>query len=234
MFVYRLVINGKYSSTQGYLAKFMVESITSLSEVSSATWTMNTISSGTDDLSSESFTFSTSSPSATSASYSNTSVTYTLTSSSTSDIYYQTSDKTITVIENTYSTQSLDLSCSSSGSTAITFSISNYNGVTAPTWISIDSSTGDLNIKSPKVSADKSYTFYVDASISGISNPVHKLVTVKVSNIIISDMSKGLTATTQAMITTTVVITSVLSMMNSSSMASLWSMINQVQLFFKQ
>ena len=78
----------------------------------------------------------------------------------------------------------LDLPCSSSGSTSISFSFGNYNGGSVPSWIQIDSNTGVLNITTPDISQDIEFNFYIYSGMSVSSNLVQipKLIKFKVLN----------------------------------------------------
>ena len=194
-------------------------------------------------------------------------------SSSTSDVIIQTNTQSFTVSESTSSTQSPNLSCSLSGSTLITYSLSSYNGAIIPSFVSINSTTGILTIAAPSVSSSTTYSFYIDSTISGVSGTFQEIInlTVKkctVSNCQIctvtdssvcatcnsgfilssgswnlqstqssqqetsvSDTAKSLTITNQIVVGVIVFITVVSSLTNLSTMASLWTAINQLQLF---
>ena len=110
----------------------------------------------------------------------NQTVTYNLISSTTSDAYLQIATQTLSVSESTTSTQTPNLSCSFSGSTSITYSLSSYNGGIIPSFVSIDSATGVLTIAAPSVSSSTTYSFYIDSTISGISGPVQKIINLTV------------------------------------------------------
>ena len=71
------------------------------------------------------------------------------------------------------------LTCSYSGSTAITYSIANYL-TQAPSWISIDPASGKLSILAPNVAADTTYSFYINSAASGTT--FQKLISVTVLN----------------------------------------------------
>ena len=73
------------------------------------------------------------------------------------------------------------MSCSISGFTSVTFSISNYF-TAAPAWVTIDPISGILSIEAPEVNADTNYDFYINSAIVGISNPVQKLIKLTVIN----------------------------------------------------
>ena len=125
-----------------------------------------------------------------SASYTSISVTYTKISSFTSDVYYQTADQSISVLESSTTSSSPTLTCSTSGSTEITYSISNYGASSAPSWISIDPSTGALTIASPSVDADTEYDFYINSAFSSSGGPLQKLIKLTVMNCEVSNCEK--------------------------------------------
>ena len=116
----------------------------------------------------------------TSASYTNQTVTYVSGASYTSDVYFQTNNQSYTVIETYNQIETPDLTCSSSGSSTITYSIGDYAGVTAPTWVSVNSVTGVLSISAPSVAADTVVSFYINSNISGVSSLIQKIIQVTV------------------------------------------------------
>ena len=111
----------------------------------------------------------------TAGSYTNLSVTYTPGTTTTSDIYYQVLTESISVVEDNSASTTPDLSCSFSGTTSISY-ISNYGSSIAPSWVLIDPNTGVLSITAPSVSTDTEFDFYVTSIISGVTNPVQKLI----------------------------------------------------------
>ena len=265
------------------------------------TWTMDVITTGTDDVLTESgatIQAETTEP-VVSASKSNVTKTYTLVSSTSSDVSYQASDQLYTIPKITTTQETPDLPCSVSGSTGITFSIADYNGVTAPTWVTIDSSVGTLSITTPLLSSDTVFSFYINSLVSGLTGPVQKLIQITVQTWAVSNCvtwsdssvsiwiawnsgynltsgawvaiippsstsagsskssssstgsskssssipaidivpelktsGESASATTQSVIWVVVFASSISSFTNASSMASLWAMVNQVQLFF--
>ena len=245
---------------------------------------MAALSAGTDDIVSQSgVTIATPNAAFTppAGTYVNQAATYILVSSSSSDAYLQIATQSFSVSESTTSTQTPNLSCSFSGSTSITFSLSSYNGGVVPSFVSIDSATGVLSISAPSVSSSTTYSFNIDSTISGMSGPVQKIINLTVNkctpsncqvctvtdsticttcnsgynlssgswNMVvtqpaqqntqsaqqetkISDLAKLLSTTNQFVIGATILIWVVSSFTNLSSMASLWSIINQMQLLF--
>ena len=75
-----------------------------------------------------------------------------------------------------------DLTCSTTGITAITYIISDYFSNVIPSWVSLNPSTGLLTITAPNVIADTTYPFYVDSTYSGAVSLVQKLIQVTVLN----------------------------------------------------
>ena len=96
------------------------------------------------------------------------------------DVHILTNSQSYSMLESTSVIKIPDLTCTT-GSTSITYSIEKYN-TKPPTWVTIDKATGQLNINAPNVSADTNYSFYINSAVSGISDPVKKLVSVTVQN----------------------------------------------------
>ena len=69
-------------------------------------------------------------------------------------------------------------------------SISSYGSSTVPSWITINSLTGVLTITAPNVSADTEFYFYATSSITGVSNPVQKLIKLTVVNCQVQNWDK--------------------------------------------
>ena len=72
------------------------------------------------------------------------------------------------------------MTCSASGSTSISYTISNYMASTAPAWVVIDSSTGMINVTAPTVSTDTEFVFYIDSNIAGFSKLIKKLIKITI------------------------------------------------------
>ena len=252
----------------GYITKYTLESILSNSDFTiSTSLTMQILSSGTNDIYSVTpasvnspLTFAISNPP-----YSNQTLVYSLTTTSSSNVYYQTSDLILSVTEGNTLITSPDLPCSNSATISILYSLGGYNGTQAPNWIKIDSITGQLTISAPDVSSDTKYYFYVNSNISGISYTVQKLIKLTVLNWGVQncktwlnnnsaywnewnsdydlnngkwtitsrlEISKGLSIATISMIGAAWLSIIITSAINSSSMASVWLIVNQVQLLF--
>ena len=226
---------------------------------------MNILQSGTDDISLDSgqtispVTF----PAIASASYSNLTISFVSISSYTSDVNYQTNDLSISILESTTLQKTPDLPWSISGTTTISFTIANYLSSTIPSWITLNSTSGFMNITSPTVTSDTEFDFYINSIISGVSGPVPKLIKLTILNCSPSNWQKWIitnnticevcnsgyylnsgawessSKTAQSLSTTTTVIVGVIagiaaisSIINATSIASLWMTINQLQLFF--
>ena len=94
-------------SSKGYVTKFVAESLNS--DYTTSSWTMDALSSGTDDITSDTGTMTAgSSISVTSGSYANQTVTYVAGTTTTTDVYYQISQQTFTLSPNTNSQLTLD------------------------------------------------------------------------------------------------------------------------------
>ena len=138
---------------------------------------------------------------------------------------------------------------------------------TAPAWVVIDSSTGNLNITAPTVSTDTEFDFYIDSNISGASQPIKKLIKINIldckasnwskcssanssvwevwtSDYVLSngnwtlqstkaatETAKKLSTTTASIGATSIGLSALAGAMNSSSIATLWMTINQLQIF---
>ena len=103
-----------------------------------------------------------------------------LVSNNISDVHFQTRDQSISFLENSYIQIIPDLTCPSSGSTAISYGVAGYNGESAPSWVSIDSATGMLTLATPSVPSDTDYDFVISSSIAGISNLILKHIKLTV------------------------------------------------------
>ena len=192
---------------------------------------------------------------------------YNLISSTTSGAYLQTDTQAFTVTESTFSTQTPNLSCSYSGSTSISYSLSIYNGAILPSFVLIDSATGVLTIATPSVSSSTTYSFYITSTISGMSSPVQKIINLTVNkctasncqlclatnSAVCSSCNSGynlnfgscilnvseaetsgtaepLSMSSQAALGAIALFLIGSSLNNLSSLASLWSVINQMQI----
>lgn len=184
---YRLIVTG-FKSNAGFVTKFIATAIEAQTDFTTATLSFTLQPSGTNEILTDtaaSISVATS-ESITSATYTNQSLTYTVTASTTSDVRYQTNDEISSVVENTSVTITPSLPCSSSGSTAITYSLSAYNGGTLPSWVAIDTSTGVLTVTAPTVSASTQYDFYIDSTVAGVTNPVQKLIKLTVTDCLVT------------------------------------------------
>ena len=168
-------------SNNAYMMKFYQSMIDSLPNFTPATWTMNVLASGTEDITSTtSLTLTSSSQTVSNPPYTNQTLTYNQVSASKSDVISQNLDQSYSMVENLFTQVTPDLTCSASGSTSISFTISNYMTSTAPAWVIIDSSTGMLNVTAPTVSADTEFDFYIDSNIAGASQPMKKLIKINI------------------------------------------------------
>ena len=160
---------------------------------------------------------------------------YNLISPQTSDIYFQVKTQAFSVCESTASTQSPNLPCSFSGNTLITYSLSSYKGSIVPSFVSIDSTTGVMTITAPCVSSSTDYSFIILSKVSGMTDPAQTIIKLSVKNCTAgsctsSEVAKILSAIIQGVIAATVLFSLGLSLSNLSSLATLWSAINQIQI----
>ena len=229
----RVIITG--STGSGYIIKFTPDSITTHSDFTSASWTMDTLLSGTGDINSITpLSLSTSTLySINQILFINQSESYSLIATINSDIYYQINTEYLEIDENKTTKVSLFLTWSSN-STFINYTLSSYNETLVPSWISIDASTGVMSISSPEVSSNIDYYFYVNSVVSGFLGPAKKLMKLKVVNWSIwgvSQTANALTFSTQAIVGITSGVIIVFSFANTSAISSFWSMIGQAQIF---
>ena len=75
-----------------------------------------------------------------------------------------------------------NLPCSSSGSSSLDYTLSQYNQEAIPSWITLDISTGLLNISAPSVTADTNYRFYISTYTSGALTSLNNFITLYVLN----------------------------------------------------
>ena len=198
------------------------------------------------------------------SSYSSASLIYQLSPSDSLSLLINTNiESYLSLLENSYIEVSLTLTCSSLSSTTIVYSISSYNGVTAPSWVAIDSSNGLLKISTPNVTNSTSCSFYINSQISSVTNPVQKLINLKVTKWLAQNCQKWtsldsskcsnwnsnyylsngywsneatstiniLSIITNSIIAGTVALAILTNSINSASFASVWAIINQLQLF---
>ena len=187
--IHRFIVGGVKNDI-GYTAKFVAQSISSNSDFSSGSWSMTALSAGTDDITAVSgVTIAAVGASFTpvAGTYSNQTFTYILISSTKSDVYFQLADQSFSVTESSTSSCTPDLPCSSSGTTAITYTIADFRSTTAPSWVSINSDTGALSITPPVVNANTEYNFYINSAVTGFSDPFQKKIKFTVMNCVISN-----------------------------------------------
>lgn len=166
------------------MAKTTFESIDAFTYVSPDSRTMNILSSGTDDIVTESgVTIGTTVSSAIGAgAYTTSTATYVPGQVTTMDTYIRSTSQSISTSENSTRSITADLSCSYSGSTSIVYSTSMYGSSAVPSWVSIDSSTGSLTVTTPSVSTNTLYSFYVDSVVSGLTGTKSKLIKLTVAD----------------------------------------------------
>ena len=93
-------------------------------------------------------------------------------------------EQSLTIAENSDQYLNLELPCNNSyaSGAAISYQLASYNGVTLPSYLTINQNTGAISISSKNVTADTYIEFYVNSIITGITNPVQKLINLKILN----------------------------------------------------
>ena len=204
---YRLIIAGN-SGDNGYISRFLGNSIGTHPDLTSTSWTMDPLSSGTDDVISVSGETISAIYSLVSSSVVtiNQTASYSVVSTFNSDVYVQNTNQSISINENDWDQTILDVTCSS-GSTSIQYTLINEimlnsmfnrwwfsfsnnknqnncgtssSNTTLPSWVNVDSSTRKLIISSPDVSSNTDYYFYIQPNITGYIEPIQSLVKLTV------------------------------------------------------
>ena len=97
---------------------------------------------------------------------------YTYQESWVSDVSYwygNTSDTT-ELQSSTYYEIDINLTCSVSGNTAITYDLIPNDNDAVPSWVTLDISDRKLKFTTPELDADTNFTFSVEAVVSGDTN----------------------------------------------------------------
>jgi hypothetical protein len=141
------------------------------------------------------------------------------------------------LIELQFYSKSIDLTCSISGGTVVTYSLQ-QNGVNSlPGWVILDDTNALLNITTPSVDIDTNYTFNIISTVGGTDYP--HTIYLQVQNkeekeeeeAEIPTSIQTATSTTQATAAVGIVATFSASFFSGASPQGAWSMINQIQLF---
>ena len=175
-----MIIAGRKNS-KGYVTKIMIESISTNPDFQTAdSWTMDVLSPGTDSIiTSTGDTLGTVTTQIVVLPINtNQTLTFVLNKF---DFYPQAQDQSISISENNIAKITPDLTCSPSGTASISFSIDNYMTTTAPTWVSVNSATGELTIATPNVTANTDFYFYINSAVSGFTAQVKKLIKLTVT-----------------------------------------------------
>jgi hypothetical protein len=151
-----------------------------------------------------------------------------------SDLSLQEVNKTFSnLVESTTYSKSIDLTCSVSGSSTISYVLQANAPHPLPGWVSLDPTNKLLNFKTPEVSSNTNYTFNIVATESGInySQTIYLGVMNKEEEEEILESIKATSITTQAIVGVGVLCASFASFLTGTSPQGAWSMINQIQLF---
>jgi hypothetical protein len=81
------------------------------------------------------------------------------------DVSYNLNEVLMYFPENYASTFSIDIPCSISGGTSITYSLQQNGANPLPTWVSIDSNTAEISIRTPFVAEDTTYSVFVRSTV---------------------------------------------------------------------
>ena len=185
LFRNRIVVAGRMNSGYdlGYITRFPLEAIAAHPDFQTLiVWTMDLLSSGTENINTETLQSigSATTQTVTITVDTDQGLVYVPLSPYTSEVYFQASSQSYAYNKNVNVQISPDVSCSSTGSTTISFSLTVYNGNAVPSWVSVDSVSGALTMATPNLSVNTDFPFYLSATLSGFSNPVNKLITITV------------------------------------------------------
>ena len=116
------------------------------------------------------------------SSYSIITQSYQLNSSLSYDILVMLeSESYLTLTENSSIHITPNVTCKGDATTAIIYSLASYNSVMVPSWITIDSSNGNLNVNTPSITSASDLAFYIKSTVSGTANPTLKLINIRVN-----------------------------------------------------
>ena len=76
------------------------------------------------------------------------------------------------------------LTCSTTST--ITFTLASYNGGQIPSWVSCNSVSGVLTMNTPNASSSTNYMFYINADVPGTLSPIQKLITIGITQCLVS------------------------------------------------
>ena len=125
------------------------------------------------------------------SSYSIITQSYQLNSSLSYDILVMLeSESYLTLTENSSIHITPNVTCKGDATTAIIYSLASYNSVMVPSWITIDSSNGNLNVNTPSITSASDLAFYIKSTVSGTANPTLKLINIRVNKWAASNCNK--------------------------------------------
>ena len=134
----------------------MIEKLQYHSDFLSTSSIMNILNSGTEDVIKETVVTisSSASYSISAASFLNQTVSYIFDVASGSEVNYQLLDEAFIIYENSFNQFTPILTWSSAGSVSILHNLERYNNASVPSWITINSNTGIIDIASPLVNRE--------------------------------------------------------------------------------
>jgi hypothetical protein len=133
--------------------------------------------------------------------------------------------------EETKTTLSVNLVCSISGSTPISYSFRNNGENIVPDWVTLNVGAQTLDIATPSVDEDSLFTFKIIATVSGYELEQSISLKVKDDSGHLNFVEKFLQGTTQASIGIAVGAVGITSIAALSTPMLMWSTINVYQLF---
>jgi hypothetical protein len=153
-----------------------------------------------------------------------------------SDLSIQGRDKTFSnLTESTKYSQSINLTCSISGSASISYALQANGANALPGWVILDSPNKLLNFTTPEVSSDTNYTFNIVATESGTDymQTIYLEVIHEEEEVEEYEMPESIQktqTTTQAAASAGVGFAALSSLFSGSSPQAMWVMMNQIQL----
>lgn len=83
------------------------------------------------------------------------------------DVFSQTENISLSVEQETLFTEVVNVTCSLSGDVVVTHSLAQYNSISVPNWLSIDTDTGTLSGTTPLITENTTFTFYIESVFIG-------------------------------------------------------------------
>lgn len=137
------------------------------------------------------------------------------------------------LLPNSTFNRTVDITCSTINST-ITLTTASYNSEPIPTWVTIDSNTGEFTGTTPVVDAETNYTFYLNADWSTFpSGTTQQLITLTVAPEAddgVTDVQADLITSTQVASIGGIVIAAGIALLTMSPPYGVWAIMHQLQM----